>query len=274
MPHPAVRAQGIPGRLASLRRSQPVARATALVLCLGLAAAGLAGCYVSASVGVATLQHSTRSYRLSSPVRALVVHGQVGRIDVTGGGPGTVSVTEQLTFRHTAPVTTHRVTAGILSLTSSCPAVESCSVGYHITVPRGLAVQVADNVGTVRLHRLTGQVTVRTGTGIIELASVSGPVQVSIHAGEILGQDVSSAQATLRLSTGRIEMTFSAAPAALSATAAVGSVTLRVPGGVLYAVHTSVAVGSTLVSVTRSAGSPHVITAGTTTGSIIIEPAP
>jgi len=266
MPPPAVPPQGIPGRLASLRRSQPVARAAALVLCLGLAAAGLAGCYVSASVGVATLQHSTRSYRLSSPVRALVVHGQVGRIDVTGGGPGTVSVTEQLTFRHTAPVTTHRVTAGILSL--------SCSVGYHITVPRGLAVQVADNVGTVRLHRLTGQVTVRTGTGIIELASVSGPVQVSIHAGEILGQDVSSAQATLRLSTGRIEMTFSAAPAALSATAAVGSVTLRVPGGVLYAVHTRVAVGSTLVSVTRSAGSPHVITAGTTTGSIIIEPAP
>jgi hypothetical protein len=225
-------------------------------------------------LSVAALQHSTRSYPVSSPVRALVVHGQVGRIDVTGGSPGAISVTEQLTFRHTAPVTTHQVTAGTLRLASSCPAVESCSVGYDITVPRALAVQVADNVGTVRLRSLTGQVTVRAGTGIIELASVSGPVQVSIHAGEILGQDVSSARATLRLSTGRIEMNFSAPPAALSAMAGVGSVTLRVPGGVTYAVHTGVRVGSTRVSVTRSAGSPHVITAGTSTGSIIIEPAP
>jgi hypothetical protein len=97
---------------------------------------------------------------------------------------------------------------------------------------------------------------------------------LALCLGLILGQGVASAQATLRLSTGRIEMTFSAAPTALSATAAIGSVTLRVPGEVAYAVHASTTVGSTLVSVTRSAGSPHVITAGTTTGSIIIEPAP
>jgi hypothetical protein len=252
------------------RRNRAVPRAAVLALCLSLAAAVLAGCYVS----VGALQHRTRSYQVSGPLRALVVHGQVGRIDVTGDSSGTISVTEQLTFRHTAPAVTHQVAAGTLTLASSCPALESCSVGYDIRVPPGLAVQVASHVGTIRLHGLAGRVTAQAGTGIIELDSVSGPVEVSTHAGEILGQDIASARATLRLSTGRIEMTFSAAPATVSATAAVGSVTLRVPGGVRYAVHASATVGSTVVGVTRSAGSPHVITAGTTTGSIIIEPAP
>jgi hypothetical protein len=270
MPHPAAGGQGVPGRPAPSRRGRTAVRVAAPALGLGLAAAMLAGC----SVSVGALQHRTSSYPVSGPVRTLVVHGHVGNIDVTGGSSSTISVTEQLTFRQTAPVTTHRLAAGTLTLASSCPALESCGVGYDITVPRAVALQIADGVGTVRLHGLAGRITVQAGTGSIELGSVSGPVEASTGAGQILGQDISSAQATLRLSAGRIDVTFAAAPSALSATATAGSVTLRVPGGVPYLVHTGTAVGSTQVSVTRSAGSPHVIIANTTTGSIIIEPAP
>jgi hypothetical protein len=269
MPHPVGGGRGARARPAGFR-GRVALRAAASALSLGLAAAMLAGCSVSAGA----LQHRTKSYHVSGPVRTLVVHGHVGRIGVTGGSSGTVSVTEQLSFRQTAPVATHQLTAGTLTLASSCPALESCSVAYHITVPRTLDVQVADSVGTIRLHGLTGPVTARTGTGTIVLDSVSGPVEASTHAGQITGQDISSAHATLRLSAGRIDVTFAAAPAALSATATAGSVTLRVPGGVTYSVHTGITVGSTEVRVTRSAGSPHVITANATTGSIIIEPAP
>jgi Toastrack DUF4097 len=267
---PAGHGEGIPARRAGFRRRRVAMRAAALVLTMGLAAAALTGCYVS----VGSLQQRTRSYGVSARVHTLVVHGHVGRIEVTGGSSGTISVTERLSFRHTAPVATHKVTAGTLILDSNCPALESCSVGSDISVPRALAVQVVDNVGTVRLHGLTGPVTAQTSSGTIELDSVSGPVRVSTHAGQILGQDVSSEQAILRLSAGRIDMTFSAAPTVLSATATAGSVTLRVPRGVAYSVHAGTTVGSTVVSVTRSAGSPHVITADTTTGSITIEPSP
>ncbi|HEX9358479.1 MAG TPA: hypothetical protein VF933_32295 [Streptosporangiaceae bacterium] len=41
-----------------------------------------------------------------------------------------------------------------------------------------------------------------------------------------------------------------------------------------YAIHASTSVGSLQVGVTRSAASPHAITARVTTGSVIIEPAP
>jgi DUF4097 and DUF4098 domain-containing protein YvlB len=83
-----------------------------------------------------------------------------------------------------------------------------------------------------------------------------------------------SVHATLRLSAGRIDVTFLAVPTAITATTDVGSVTLRLPGNVPYAIKTSASVGSTAVSVTRNPASPHSITVSTRTGSITIEPEP
>jgi DUF4097 and DUF4098 domain-containing protein YvlB len=240
------------------------------VLTAGVAVPALAAC----AVDVGALQHRTNNYAISGQVQTLVVNAHVGGVHVTGDDSGKVSVTEHISFRHTAPVTTHRTTAGALTLDSSCPAAETCSVGYDITVPRAMTVQVSDNVGTIRLESLSGQVTAHTNAGNIDLSSVSGPIEITGHAGSILGQNVSSVRATLRLSAGEIDVTFSAAPTTITAATTVGSVTLRVPGTVPYAVDASVSVGSTRVSVTRSPASPHSITASTRTGSITIEPAP
>jgi Putative adhesin len=220
------------------------------------------------------LQHRTRSYSVTGPVPTLVVDAHVGGVRVTGDDSAKISVTEHISFRHTVPVTTHRVTAGTLALDSNCPAGETCGVAYNITVPRSVTVQVSDRVGTIRLSSLSGQVTAQTDAGDVDLASVSGPVNITGMAASILGQNVSSARASLRVTAGTIEVTFSAAPASLTAAATAGSVTLRVPGGVPYAVDASASVGSTQVSALRSAASPHAITAWATTGSVTIEPAP
>ncbi|MGO8958212.1 MAG: DUF4097 family beta strand repeat-containing protein [Streptosporangiaceae bacterium] len=245
-------------------------KAAAAILAWGLAMFAVAGC----SVSVGRLQHRTNSYSVASRVQILVVNAQVGGVHVRGGDSGTVTVTEHVTFEHTPPVTTHRAAGGTLVLDSNCPALETCSVGYDITVPRAMTVRVSDNVGVIRLDLLSGQVTAHTNAGNIDLGSVSGPIDVSSHAGSILGQDVSSAHATLRLSVGDIDVTFSAAPATITAAATVGSVTLRVPRSVSYAVDVSASLGSIQVSVARNPASTHVITASTKTGSITIQPAP
>ena len=250
--------------------ARTAARMAAAVLTAGLAAPALAGCYVD----VGALQHRTRDYSVAGQVQALVVNAHVGGVHVTGGGSGRVSVTEHISFRHTVPVTTHRITAGTLTLDSHCPSLETCSVSYDIKVPRAMTVHVRDNVGVIRLESLSGQVTAHTNAGNIDLGSVSGPLDITGHAGSILGRDVSSPRAPLRSWGGGIEVNFSAAPAAVTATADIGSVTLRVPGNVPYAVHASTSAGSTRVGVTRSPASPHVITASTRTGSVTIEPAP
>ncbi|HYB87822.1 MAG TPA: hypothetical protein VEC76_13265 [Streptosporangiaceae bacterium] len=240
-----------------------------MVLTSGVAAAMLAGC-----AGVRGLQHRTKSYTVSAQIQTLAVNAHVGGVHVTGGDSAKVSVTEHISFRDTAPVTTHRAAAGTLTLDSSCPAQDACSVGYDITVPRSMTVRVNDNVGTISLESLSGQVTAQSDAGDINMGSVSGPIEVAGHAGSILGQRVASAHVNLRMSAGSIKVTFSAAPATIAATVTVGSVTLRVPHDVPYAVDANASFGSTSVSVARSAASPHAITARVTTGSVTIEPAP
>jgi hypothetical protein len=246
-----------------------VIKAAVAVLTGSVAAALLAGC----SVDIGALQHRTSSYSLSGQLRTLVVNAHVGNVQVTGVDSGQVSVTEHISFRGTAPGTTHRVAAGTLTLDSSCPTLETCTVGYDVSVPKAMTVQVTTNIGQIQAKSLSGQLTVHTNAGVISLASVSGPLEATGHAGSILGTQVSSARATLRSTAGTIDMTFSAAPATVTATSEVGSVTLRVPGNVPYRVSTSVGVGSTHVGVSRSTTSPHVITASTRTGSVTVEPA-
>ena len=74
-----------------------------------------------------------------------------------------------------------------MTLDSSCPALETCTVGYVITVPKAITVRVSSNVGEIRLQSLSGQVTAHTNAGNIDLGSVSGPVEATGHAGSILG---------------------------------------------------------------------------------------
>jgi Putative adhesin len=236
------------------------------LLASGLAASALAGCDIS----IGTLQSRTSSYSVAGHVRALTVHDQAGAVHITGTDTSKVSVTEHMLFRHTAPATTHRLAAGTFTLNSSCPALETCSVSYDVTVPRSITVRVSDNVGTIRLDSLSGQVTAHTNAGDIDLAGVSGRIDVTGHAGTISGRGVASTHATLAMSAGAITVNFSVAPAVVTATTDVGSVTLRLPRNVAYAVNASAVVGSIKISVRRDRASRHVITASTKTGSVTV----
>lgn len=243
---------------------------TAIVVLAGSAAlSGLAGC----AVDIGAPQHRSNSYALSGQPRTLVVNAHVGNVHITGSDSSSVSVIERISFRGTAPSTTHHAAAGTVTLDSHCPALETCTVGYDITVPKSITVRVTGNVGEIRLRSLSGQVSARTNAGSIDLASLSGPVEATSHAGLIRGRDVSSPRATLRSSAGMIDVAFAVAPATVSAISLIGSVTLRVPGNMSYNVTTNVGVGSTHVGVNRSPASSHVITVGTGTGSVTIEPA-
>jgi len=250
--------------------ARSVIKAAASALAAGLAVSVLAGCYVNVSVG--SVQHRTSSYSVAAHVRILVVNDQAGDVAVDGARTGTVRVTERVTFRHSAPSTTHRLSADALTLNSSCPGLQTCTVSYDIVVPQATAVRIHTDAGTIRADSLSGPVTVSTRAGDIDLASVSGPIYATDNAGSIVGRDLLAPRAQLRLSAGEISATFEIAPAAITAVAAIGSIILRVPGDVHYDAQANATVGSIRVVVERDRKSPHAIVATTQTGSIVIEP--
>jgi hypothetical protein len=241
-----------------------------LAVLAGGAALAVSGCHVDTGQ-LQRLKHRTRTYPVSSPVHTLVISDRVGDVLVTGGA-GRVSVTERISYRDKLPGTTHGVRAGTLTLTGTCPVSHACDVEYHVRVPPATTVKVSDQVGNIRLATLTGQVTARTSAGGIALRSLSGAVQVGDHAGSISGSGMSSATATLSTNVGSIDLSFSAPPAAVAATTSIGSISLRLPRGVAYAVHASATVGTTRVTVPRTSNPAHSITARTRTGSVTIQP--
>ena len=240
-----------------------------------LLAAATAVSMLASSHGTAPAdqKHDTVSYSVRGPVRTLVVTAHVGVVQVVGGAPGPVSVIQRLTFDGAEPTTSHRLAAGTLSLTSHCAQGEVCSVSFDITVPARTTVRVSDDVGTVRLSALTGQVSVTVTAGQIKLSSISGPVDATARAGSITGRQVSSPRATLRASAGEIDVTFSAPPTAITAITDIGAIILRVPDNVPYDVSASAtAVGHVAVTVTQNTAASRKITASTDVGSITIEP--
>jgi hypothetical protein len=221
-----------------------------------------------------TRHRDTSSYSVQGHVRTLVVTAHLGDVRITGSTTDAVSVTQHVVFEDHAPTIRHRLAAGTLDLTSHCPPGEFCSVGYDITVPRATAVQITDEVGTIRLGSLVGQVTVTVDAGQIDLSSLSGLVDAFTRAGSIVGQQMSSPRADLRVSTGEIDVSFSAPPTLISATTDIGAVILHVPNTVAYDVVTNAGVGHVGVSVTQDTAAPRMITTRTDIGSITIGPSP
>jgi len=196
---------------------------------------------------------STTVYQISSPVSTVVVTSHVGDVTVVGGGSAT-SVTQQVDYSSTPPVTSRTISGGTLTVTYTCPFQLVCGVGYVIQVPRDVAVQANVGTGAIRLTGLAGSVTARTDVGLITATGLTGG-SVSLTTG-----------------VGGISATFTASPAAIEALTRVGAITLRVPGVVSYNVSVDDRLGKATVSVRQSPSAPHAITVVTDVGDVLIAP--
>lgn len=228
-------------------------RATVSAFSLLLLSGGAAGC---ASLSAPGQHHATRAFVVSS-VSRLVVRGQIGNITITGSSGPSVSVRARLNYSSTPPSVSRQLSGQTLTVGYSCADQASCGVGFDLTVPRGIAVQVTDTTGSIAAALLAGSLTVKVGTG------------------DISATDLSGAQVTLSSGTGNITGQFSAtasAAATVQATAGTGDVQLSVPGPGPYRVTAVTGKGSTTVTVPRSVTAARTITARTGTGDVTISP--
>ncbi|WP_354641057.1 DUF4097 family beta strand repeat-containing protein [Kitasatospora camelliae] len=225
--------------------NRPLAR---VLLYTGITAVVAAG-----AVGYAVGDDRERDvrYGVAEQVRTLVIEGETGEVEVTGGGSA-VEVTEHQSYRETAPETTHTVADGTLTLAYHCPDGD-CGVGYRVRVPAGTVVRVHNSTGDVRLTGLSGEVEARTGTGGIT-AELSSPV------------------VRLTTGTGSVSAAVDGDPRRVEAVSGTGDVRVRVPRGRPYAVDTASDTGNVKVSVERAdAATDHTITARTETGDVTVD---
>lgn len=218
----------------------------------GLSLAGLSACSSSSQPGLGPLQTEQRrtvNFQENSLVSTLVVKGQTSDVRVSSGGPG-VSVAQAESFQTTAPIVSHTLTDGVLTLSYSCSDPD-CAVDYTVEVPTGTAVRISDGTGDITLSDLTAQVQAQTGTG------------------QIIARGLSSSRAEFTTGTGDIQADFTHSPSALSANASTGDVRLSVPTD-QYAVNAQAATGQVTVSVNQDKNSGNVITVKVGTGDVTV----
>jgi hypothetical protein len=258
-----------------IRRAGTVTRIVGLTLTAGLASITLTACHTtsgaspapaskapssagaasaSPSLSIPGTHKSTTVYQISSPVSAVIVISHAGNVTVSGGAGSATSVTQQIAYSKTPPVTTRTVSGKTLTVSYSCPAQLVCGVAYIVQVPRSAAVQVTAGAGAIRLSGLAGNVTAKADVGLVSATGLTGS-SVSLTTG-----------------VGGITAAFSATPTTVQALTRVGGITLRVPSGASYKVSAHTHLGKATISVPQSSSAAHTITATTDLGAIVVGP--
>ena len=218
-------------------------------------ALALAGCGALGRLGTTTHYPAATSFTIDSRVTTVVIDAGSGSVDVTGGGRSSVGVSQQAAYSKTPPTPLHVLSGTTLTLSYRCPGEFSCSISYTLQVPRAVAVRVSGGAGEVTLTSLAGPATVQTSTGLITAVNLS------------------SAEVSFKSDVGGIIATWSAAPRSVHASTSVGAIGLTVPGSVAYKISTHTFVGTSNITVRKSARSAYAITASSDVGSISISPA-
>jgi hypothetical protein len=189
-----------------------------------------------------------RSATLPATGGRLVVSSSGGSVRVTAADVGDIRVVSKLRYGLSAPKLRQDSGPDGVHLDASCPWYSSwCSVDYEITIPTGMAVwaessggsitvrggsgavevsssggsvTVADAAGSVRAHSSGGGVTVRGVTGTIDLDSSGGGV---------LGTGLRGSEAHAESSGGSVRLTFDVPPDLVSASSGGGKVEVLLP---------------------------------------------
>ncbi|MFG2877060.1 hypothetical protein ACGFYU_19035 [Streptomyces sp. NPDC048337] len=177
------------------------------------------------------------------PVTALEIVAGGADVVVTPRADQEVGYRAELSWSLKAPVIEESRLGDTLRVTPHCPGEGSwltagagCSVQLWVTVPVGIPVKVTAGSGQVYLSGLGGAVDADIGSGRINLTAVRGPLRARIGSGSLVATGLTSAEADIRVGSGRAAATFLTPPDHVTARADSGRVALTVPAATRFRV--------------------------------------
>lgn len=165
---------------------------------------------------------------------------------------------------------------GRLELRASCPNFGStwCRVSYELQVPSDIPLVVRTDTGSIDIAGMTGAVDVAADNGSVDLVGLSGDVRASSNNGSVEAVDLRAPVVTADSDNGRIALGFAAAPTTVSASTDNGSIEIVVPDdGTKYRLDVQTDNGSTTEQVPIDSSSRRTITVRTDNGSATVRTA-
>ena len=223
---------------------------------VGLCSAGLFVVGMGAAPALSipgTLHSRDTKNAVVGTVTKVVLHGDSGDLRVQAGKPVNLSTHQQ--WNIAAPSLKESFSAGVLTVTTSCPNLpeNNCAVDVTVTVPAAVTVQATANVGNLRTHDLVGSETLQADVG------------------DVLIENVTADTVSGAAQVGNVVATLPHAPLSTTLTAGTGDVRATVPSGA-YVLTTSAQTGDVTVSgVTNDSRAARRLTARTDTGDVTVQ---
>lgn len=162
---------------------------------------------------------------------------------------------------------------GTLKLRVHCAGVVAdCSAKHRIVVPRGVALTVKDQDGSVRATGFEKGLDIRSGDGSVRVQDVSGALTLRTADGSVHATGIDSRRVDVHTQDGSARLEFASVPDRVSARGQDGSLTIGLPDAT-YRVTTGTKDGSVDVSVPRDESSSHVVSAHTQDGKVTVRTA-
>lgn len=146
--------------------------------------------------------------------------------------------------------------------------VADCAAKHRIEVPRGVAVAVRSDDGSVTAKGLAEPLEVRSADGAVRVSDSTGPLELHTDDGSVRALGVESRSVKVSTKDGSVKLELGVVPDLVESRSDDGSISIGLPRDTSYRVETGSDDGSVDVSVPRDEGSSHVVTAHTEDGSV------
>lgn len=158
-----------------------------------------------------------------------------------------------------------------LELRVKCSGVVAdCSAKHRIEVPRGVAVSVEEDDGSVTAKGFAEPLKIRTQDGSVRVSDSTGPLELYSDDGSVRALGVESRSVKAGTKDGSVKLELGAVPDLVESRSDDGSISIGLPREVSYKVTAGSDDGSVDVSVPRDEGSAHVVSAHTEDGSVTV----
>ncbi len=154
---------------------------------------------------VASLHSRSASYAVTASVSRVDLQLGSGDANIVASSSPAVQVrrTESYAFGH--PAREDRwLAGGVLHIVSRCPHIVlgSCSASYEVAVPQGVTINVRTSSGAIRMNGVSGDATVATRSGNIDVEAYCGfHLSAASESGNLTVVTACPSQ-SLRLQTG------------------------------------------------------------------------
>ncbi|NUL05220.1 DUF4097 family beta strand repeat protein [Streptomyces lunaelactis] len=261
--------------VAALRTNTRSRTARAIVVGSGVlvAAVVLTGCG-GADAGNAPVE--SRSFPLAG--KTLTIDSDSSDIDLVPADVLDVQVTRQVdgwVFMGNGPEASWNMKDGKLTFRVTCDAVASeCESRHTVKVPRGVAVTVEDDNGSVTAGGFDTALKIRSDNGEVTVRDSSGPLELRSDNGEIVTDRVTAKTVTAQSDNGSVQLRLSAVPDRVDTVSDDGEVVIELPrAGAPYAVTAKSSNGDVDVDVPTDGGSAHIVTARSDNGKVTVRSA-